>query len=923
MLQLINIKKDYIVDKRFFPALKGISISFRRHEFVSILGPSGCGKTTLLNIIGGLDHYTSGNLLIDGKSTKRYTDRDWDIYRNHRIGFIFQAYNLIPHQNILQNVELALTIAGYTKEQRIIKAKEALDRVGLKGMYKKKPNQLSGGQCQRVAIARALVNDPSILLADEPTGALDSKTSVQIMDLIKEISKNTLVIMVTHNPPLAKKYSTRIIKLLDGNVIDDSNPFNGHSKIKSRRFRKPAKAKMSFWNAFKLSARNLISKRKRTALVVVASSIGIVGVSAVLGLSSGVRGYIDKMENDMLSASPVYVSEESYDLASILNNLSNMMRNQAVSESWKDGYIDVEYLTDLLIKNAQGGVIKNDITQEYVDYVLKMPEEYRAEVSLLSGNVPAHVVYTDVSIPWRENGETKTEERRFSLTALKNVYTSMLADVGEGQFASLSNLAANFPTMFYQGLDNKEYLKEQYDVLAYAPGVTDLPDANDTSHCVVVLNRRKKFVDLVTILNGLMGEDNFVNALLKSLELPTGEILEKIKFDDILGKEFYFYGYDNTFIENNDSATKEDLPFKYNYVIDKDEDKGIYDKPKCTVKISAIIAPKEGRNYGSLPSGIYFTSGFNNLMKQDCGNTSDGTGDKDSDIYKYFKDHGDELLNLASYSYTEKKFKVILGIGYEYDFDYIEKYEDNKPKYKTLNTVGLVGSGTRISTEGNPFAYSELYSRNVTGKKLISQEEGETNTYSYSDLPYRIEVYPRSFTEKEQVTKYLDEWNKGIENNAERNKVTYNDNLEIVVTMVDTLVDMTTISLMIFSSLALLVSTVMIGIITYISVMERIKEIGVIRSLGGRKRDVSYLFNAETFIIGAISGLFGVAVTYVFELVVNLVTKPITKVSMLVNFKWYTAIAVIAVSILLTCISGLIPARSAAKQDPVNALRSE
>ena len=383
MLKLIDIKKDYFVPGNNEPvnALKGISINFRENEFVSILGPSGCGKTTLLNLIGGLDKYTSGDLVIDGVSTKKYKDRDWDIYRNHRIGFIFQSYNLIPHQTILENVELALTISGESKQERIEKAKKALDRVGLQGSYNKKPNQLSGGQCQRVAIARALVNEPEILLADEPTGALDTKTSTQIMDLIADISKEKLVIMVTHNPEIAEVYSSRIIRLVDGLVVSDSNPFTEEKTIKAK-IRNKEKAKMSFFTAFKLSFRNLISKFKRTLLVCIAGSIGIVGVSTVLAVSSGIHGYIDSMQDDMLSGNPISITETAFDIGAMMSEANKMQQTEIVIEN---GVVNVNSIIEYLSKQAnamESFKVTNNITEDYVNYVLAMPQENYSAITL-------------------------------------------------------------------------------------------------------------------------------------------------------------------------------------------------------------------------------------------------------------------------------------------------------------------------------------------------------------------------------------------------------------------------------------------------------------------------------------------------------------------------------------------------------------
>lgn len=437
MLILKNIIKEYNVADTKVAALKGINIAFRKNEFVSILGPSGCGKTTTLNIIGGLDKYTSGDLIISNRSTKEFTDRDWDIYRNHRIGFIFQSYNLIPHQTILGNVELALTISGLSKKERVEKAKKALDRVGLKGQYNKKPNQLSGGQCQRVAIARALVNEPEILLADEPTGALDTVTSIQIMDLIQEISKEKLVIMVTHNPDLANKYSTRIIQLLDGKVIEDSNPYSEEEEKKEYQNQtikeediKKEKAKMSLWTAFKLSAQNLFSKRKRTAMVSIAGSIGIIGVSLVLSISGGVKGYISSMQNDMLSGNPIQIAETSYDLSTLVS-ASN--QKQIIDKlEVVDGKVNVNSLIDYLMEMAKlqdNFLISNQINENYIQFIKDMPEEYYAALSFDYGLDLSNNIYTTFT---SEDGSVE----HLSLSAILETYVALL---GNTSFSSLSS----------------------------------------------------------------------------------------------------------------------------------------------------------------------------------------------------------------------------------------------------------------------------------------------------------------------------------------------------------------------------------------------------------------------------------------------------------------------------------------------------
>ena len=524
MLKLIDIKKDYYVSGNNEPvkALKGITLNFRENEFVSNLGPSGCGKTTLLNIIGGLDKYTSGDLVIDGVSTKKYKDRDWDIYRNHRIGFIFQSYNLIPHQTILENVELALTISGVSKQERIEKAKKSLDRVGLEGLYNKKPNQLSGGQCQRVAIARALVNEPDILLADEPTGALDTTTSKQIMDLISDISKEKLVIMVTHNPEIAEQYSTRIIKLVDGLVVNDSNPFDDQNTIKAR-LRGKEKAKMSFFTAFKLSFRNLISKFKRTILVCIAGSIGIVGVSTVLAVSSGIHGYIDSMQDDMLSGNPISITEKAFDISAMMSEASKMQQTEIVLEH---GVVNVNSIIEYLSKQAsamESFQVTNNITKDYIDYVLQMPEENYSAITLDYGFDVSNNIYTD----WKYSSIGASEQ--LSIAAITKMYTSILKKT---DFANYSSYISQLDVALRQAPNNTDYILSQYDVLAGEI-------ANEENEIMVVLNKNSQVTDIVLGQLGYYSQEEFINIVYKSFNDPSyNPEFDKYTFDydEILSK---------------------------------------------------------------------------------------------------------------------------------------------------------------------------------------------------------------------------------------------------------------------------------------------------------------------------------------------------------------------------------------------------
>ena len=521
MLELREIKKDYVTSSETVSALKGVSLSFRQKEFVSILGPSGCGKTTLLNIIGGLDHYTSGDLIIRGKSTKAFKDRDWDVYRNHRIGFIFQSYNLIPHQTVLGNVELALTISGVSREERIRRAKNALDRVGLAGQYYKKPNQLSGGQCQRVAIARALVNDPEILLADEPTGALDTVTSVQIMDLIREISGERLVIMVTHNPEIADKYSSRIIRLLDGNVIEDTNPFSSEEEaeesaaiiaaeeaelaeavksVKSEKEKKKIikkkkeKAKMSFFTAFMLSAKNLLSKKGRTTMVGIAGSIGIIGIALVLAFSAGIKGYIASMQDDMLSGNPIEIAETAYDLKA----LTGMMKADQIEKLPKiEGHVNVSSLVEYLAtmgKNVETLIVENNITKEYMDYVMAMPTDYY-NAMLISYGIDFN---TNLYRDFYTSGDAEPEN--ISISAITSIYSSILQKTEFKDYASLiTTLAPNFSQL----PNNTDYILSQYDLV-------DGKIASGKNEIMLVLNSEDELSDLLLARFGFSTQEEFL-----------------------------------------------------------------------------------------------------------------------------------------------------------------------------------------------------------------------------------------------------------------------------------------------------------------------------------------------------------------------------------------------------------------------------
>ena len=933
MLRLDNIVKDYDVAGGKVHALKGVSLAFRSSEFVSVLGASGCGKTTLLNIIGGLDKYTSGDLVINGRSTRLFKDKDWDVYRNHRVGFVFQSYNLIPHQTVLGNVELALTIAGISKAERKKRAAAALEKVGLGDQLNKRPNQLSGGQCQRVAIARALVNDPEILLADEPTGALDSVTSIQIMDLMKEIAGERLVIMVTHNPELAEKYSTRIIKLQDGMVISDSNPYSAEEEENERAARETSdddpsatekagrqsaenteKAKMGFGTAFALSARNLIAKRGRTIMVGIAGSIGIIGVAIVLAFSSGITGYIQSMQNDMLSGYPLYVAESSIDYTALLNMTMNM--SQQDDKSWyKDNKIYVNSVTKTITELA-GTTTTNDITQEYIDYVNAMPKEYTEAVQFNYGIEFAHNVYT--SFDYDEEGATDSEgnpiiSREMSITGIRSVYTSILEKIEA--YAAYTSLISSVPALS-EIPDNKDYVLSQYDLVA-----GEYPDQTDEGALILVLNADGEINDITLAQLGYVSSKEFRNYAYK---LAGEDEYYQEGYEDIGSKEYdysEFVGEDAktfTYYPNSMIFDKiEDGRYTYHPYSDELDAQDENASLARELKVSCVLKLKDDVLYGSLQNGMYYTKALTDYVRG----------------IELGEDTRSQIVTDAMNAETEDKY--VTGVTYSYVYYYDEKDENENVVHDVkgeANSVGLGKSLTSLSsmdsTEVMLKIQEYIMAGDTTGlgEYLMYLMSNATNRAVYlSDLggaamPEMITFWIDNFDDKDLVTAYLDVWN---ETHDEAEQIQYTDTVGVLMTIVNTLIQMITVGLVAFTSVSLVVSTVMIGIITYVSVVERIKEIGVIRAMGGRKRDVKNLFTAETFIIGLLAGLIGIIVTYLLSIVANIIIGTITGVYTIAALPPWQALIMVALSVVLTLISGLLPASKAAKQDPVVALRTE
>ena len=878
MLKLKDIKKDYKTAGTVVHALKGVSLEFRANEFVSVLGTSGCGKTTLLNIIGGLDQYTSGDLVIRGISTKDYDDRDWDVYRNHRIGFVFQSYNLIPQQSVLENVEIALTIAGCSKAERKKRAAEALKKVGLGEQMNKRPNQLSGGQMQRVAIARALVNNPEILLADEPTGALDSTTSVQIMELIREIAGERLVIMVTHNPELAEKYSSRIVRLQDGLVVSDSNPYDSGAERKAleaqlkkkgitpeqvRAWKKrkieregasAEKASMNFGTSLSLSARNLRAKKGRTMITSIAGSIGIISVCLVLALSHGFNRYILKTEEDMLSYYPLQITESSIDTASIMSGMSSHGEMPDLSQ-----LDDKVYVNSFLTKIAKGMTVTNNLSPEYISYIEEMDENLYSAIQYGYGTNLSDSLFTEVVTGVSESSSKK---QNMSLSALKEFYVNELT-VHASEYAQIAYMVDYLGSVVHTmpGTDELtderygDYIATQYDVIA-----GEFPKSDDEA--VLVIGGNNDATDLLLAQLGFIEEYNFLELFEKG-ESETDDYMT-IDFDDILNKKYTLF-YNDEIYKKSVSAL-ELYPFTYQgerETLEAAEGRGI------NVKISGILRIKDGLTYGCLSSGL---------------NISEAT------VNKYIAEN--------------------------------MKSEIVKWMTDPANAIPYESDGKLLTLYRSPAEHLNSYYSAVEGYpiRLTTNQMRAIRSLGGSDMPNSIAFYPTDFTAKDKIIDYLDAWNNSHE---ESQQVTYTDTVGLMMGMIQTMLNAVTYVLVAFTAISLIVSSVMIGVITYVSVVERTKEIGVLRSLGARKRDIKNLFNAETFLIGLFAGAIGVGVTYLLSIPINLIFGALTGISTLAALPVWQGIVMIAVSIVLTLISGLVPAQSAAKKDPVIALRTE
>ncbi len=931
MLEIRNITKDYVTGDEVVHALRDVSISFRENELVSILGHSGCGKTTLLNIIGGLDRYTSGDLIINGKSTTQYKARDWDTYRNHSVGFIFQSYNLIPHQTVLSNVELALTLSGVSKAERRRRAKEALEKVGLGDQINKKPNQMSGGQMQRVAIARALVNDPDILLADEPTGALDTETSFQIMELIKEIAKDRLVIMVTHNPELAELYSTRIVRLVDGKITADSDPFDGNAdKVKKSEVNKGKKTSMSFTTAMSLSRNNLLTKKGRTFLTSFAGSIGIIGIALILSLSNGVQEYIDGVEHSTLASYPISIQQETMDYGSLM---SSMMGIEITDPAERDP--DLIYTNDIsteMMKTMLSEMTTNNLA-EFKSYIESNPDNILDSIS-------------EIKYSYSPNLYIYGHDLNGDLLQI-NPSTVMSAMMGDSMGGSVSSMADTYSSMMGGGspydvwteLLGYETLKEQYAVVS-----GKLPESYN--EVVLIVNERNELSDITLYALGLRDQEELGDMMEKimvgeTFDIETGDLT--FTHDELLGLEFRLLTAPDFFKKNDDGI----------WVDMRDDTEYMESKLDAApeIKVVGIVKPDGDSllNSAGQSGGIGYTHALTEFMIDRVNS---------SDIVKEQKENsGVDIFTGVEFPADDDRSSL----------DKIKEYIDTlsneeamgmmmqmaKPEDMAAMTESIMATLTPeqlMGLQGLPedqiqaallsMADAKMLMTNMVSTmpedqlkmlekylpKTSATYDGNLEILGVAELskPSEIKIYAKDFDAKEKITDFISDYNTKMQaEDRQQDKINYTDYVGLMISSVSTIIDSISYILIAFVAISLVVSSIMIGIITYISVLERTKEIGILRAIGASKRDISRVFNAETLIVGFAAGAIGILVTIILIFPMNAIIEAITDIAGMAVLPWQGAIILVIISMVLTLVAGLFPARIAAKKDPVVALRSE
>jgi len=994
MLSLKNITKDYIVGDGKVQALKGVSIEFRENEFVSILGQSGCGKTTLLNIIGGLDRYTDGDMRVGGKSTKDFKDSDWDSYRNHSIGFVFQSYNLIPHQTVLSNVELALTLSGVSKSERRQRAIDALTKVGLGDQLNKKPNQMSGGQMQRVAIARALVNNPDILLADEPTGALDTETSVQIMELLKSISKDKLIIMVTHNPDLAMEYSSRIIRLLDGKVVDDSDPYDKNvvepikkpekemtkaERKAQKKERKKLKTSMSFLTALSLSKNNLMTKKARTLLTSFAGSIGIIGIALILSISNGVQVYIDQVQSDTLSTYPLQITETTASLGEIMNTMAEK-REGAVEHDMDKVYS----------QNAMGEMINTFMQETKVNNLSKFKE-------FLDDNDKIKDLTTDVQYGY------STTLNVFRADTENGVYqvnpSTLMTDMGlysETQIAAMSSMGNNM-NAWTEMIDNRELIESQYDIIA-----GKYPE--NYNEVVLIVDKNNEINDYVLYSLGILDSAELKGIMKRAI---AGE---EINIDD----EQHSYTYEELMALKFKLVTTPDFYQKKDGVWTDMTDDDDYMKKTVDngteISVVGILRPSEDAAVTSINGGVgyrhdlmtYLIEQVENseIIKEQLENPeidvlsglkfepdepedndtsdTDSSADDSSAVQSETADSAAESQTDSSLSsadnsavdmpavipegMTEEEYAALMaqsqGSVQIPEGMTAEQYEALMEQSGASGTDELAQMGMDAMGELDMSAMQngdmsgltdtqKQYIASLTDEQMelmqkMMQESAEQNAqslansgkyskssyeetlktlgYATVENPNSINIYPVDFASKEEIVDLIDEYNDSVD---EADKIEYTDFVGIMMSSITSIIDAISYVLIAFVAISLVVSSIMIGIITYISVLERTKEIGILRSIGASKKDISRVFNAETVIVGFVAGMLGIGISYLLTIPINAIIAHLTDVPMRASIPIVAAVILVLISICLTLIAGLFPSKIAAKKDPVIALRTE
>ena len=883
MLNLQQIVKEYRTGDERVQALRGVSMSFRENEFVAVLGPSGCGKTTLLNIIGGLDQYTSGDLVINGVSTKCYRSADWDTYRNHSVGFVFQSYNLIPHQSVLANVELSLTLSGVSRAERRARAKEALIKVGLGDQLKKKPNQMSGGQMQRVAIARALVNNPDILLADEPTGALDSETSVQIMDILKEIAKDKLVIMVTHNPELADQYASRIIRLLDGQVVSDSDPFEvsvQDEATPSKKVKKQRKPSMSFGTALALSLNNLMTKKTRTFMTSFAGSIGIIGIALILALSSGLNAYIAKVEEDTLSSYPIALQESTVDVGEMITTM--MGQSEADGDHEEDRIYSNNVMTDM-IEMTLSGVTTNNL-EAFKAY---LETEGNSVTPLASAIQYTYSTQMNVYKADTENGVYQVNPAQvFNQMGMPSPTESM-SDSSMMAGSPMSTLASG--NVWQELLNNDELLETQYDVIA-----GKRPTAYN--EIVLMVDENNEISDYTIYALGILDAADLkamFEAATKGEEIPQKPITS-YKYEELLALRFKLL-VNTDYYEKNAAGTWVDRSSDELYLKDKLAN-------AIELKVVGILRPAENATVSQTGGVIGYRA---DLMQELVNRVND------SELVKAQQaDPDTNVLTGLPFAMAEDKVYTMAEIR-----TYISKLpaEQQQAVGMMLQQMAMQGKSEQ-EISATFAAYINRSSDNTYDGNLLKFGAADL------DKPNGINIYPKDFESKELIEEAITAYNETVE---EADTISYTDYIGLMMSSVTTIINAITIILIAFVAISLVVSSIMIGIITYISVLERTKEIGILRAMGASKRDISRVFNAETMIVGFAAGALGIGVTLLLVLLANAIIYPLTGIANVAVLPVEGAVVLVIISMVLTLIAGLIPSRVAANKDPVVALRTE